>query len=43
MNRPPRRAPHHQVITASAAMVPMSSGIGAVHWAGIIAPVIDGK
>jgi len=38
INRSARRAPHHQVIAASAAMVPMTSGIGAAHVCGYYRP-----
>jgi len=34
INRPARRVPHHQAIAASAAMVPVPSGIGAAHVCG---------
>jgi len=38
INRTSRRAPHHQVIAASAAMVPVPSGIGAAHVCGYYCP-----
>ena len=38
INRTARRAPHHQIIAASAAMVTMASGIGAAHVCGYYRP-----